>query len=583
MRDEIPAAKRRRICSRAAAGLLFAATASVVLLQNSRLAVLWDLSYILENSFRISLGQIPYRDFPFPYALGTFVVQALLIRLTGRVFFHHALYVAIVGGTATVLTWRVLLHLLRPAFPSFRFLAFLLAAPLTVLGIYCVFPHPFYDSDCTLAILCAVCLLLRLEQREFPPRSAFFTGLVCVVPVFVKQNTGLAFLASCVVSAIVLLVIEIRRHSWRVAGVASLLAGIAAALASAVLLLRFTVGLQNYAHWTIAFAASRRLPRFSEMIAPFENPLLPVWFVAFTAGTLLVRYGSNRNRWRSVLSIALMAAPFIWSVLYLFADADVSERAECLLALWPFVLAVSLGLAVRGLAAGPSMVRLLPFVLIATVAGAFLSQQLWGSTYALWPLLMILFVGILVELHQSEGERTTRELEWLAATAAVCIFIAGGFYVTSHERLDYADVSSGEMARSSLPALRGLSMRGPWIPAFEELVRFTDRAIPRNEGLLMIPGEDLFYYTTGRRPQFPVLMFDRTVNPYSAEEIVEIARERHICWLVVKKKLQLQGEPVEEKNHLLGLLKAEFAQFQDLTNYEVYRRISGSACAELSP
>ena len=78
--------------------------------QNSRLAVLWDLSYILENSYRISLGQIPYRDFPFPYAPGTFLMQALLIKLTGRVFFHHVLYCALIGGLGTVVTWRILIR-----------------------------------------------------------------------------------------------------------------------------------------------------------------------------------------------------------------------------------------------------------------------------------------------------------------------------------------------------------------------------------------------------------------------------------------------------------------------------------------
>ena len=66
------------------------ASAVIVIWQNSHLAVLWDLSYILENSYRISLGQIPYRDFPFPYAPLTFLTQAGLIKLTGRVFFHHA-------------------------------------------------------------------------------------------------------------------------------------------------------------------------------------------------------------------------------------------------------------------------------------------------------------------------------------------------------------------------------------------------------------------------------------------------------------------------------------------------------------
>src|SRR5712692_1864059 len=135
-----------------AALLLFLATAAVVVWQNSRLGVLWDLSYILENSYRISLGDVPYRDIPLPHAPLTFLTQAALIKLTGRVFFHHVLYCAAVGGLATVLTWRILLNLLRGAVTAARLLAFLLSAPLTVLGIYGIFPHPFYDPDCTFTI-----------------------------------------------------------------------------------------------------------------------------------------------------------------------------------------------------------------------------------------------------------------------------------------------------------------------------------------------------------------------------------------------------------------------------------------------
>src|SRR5580704_10228407 len=104
----------------ATAFVLFLGTSALVVWQNSRLAVLWDLSYILENSYRISLGQLPYRDFPFPYAPGTFLMQALVIKLTGRVFFHHVLYCAILGGLATVLTWRILIHMTRETIPAFR-------------------------------------------------------------------------------------------------------------------------------------------------------------------------------------------------------------------------------------------------------------------------------------------------------------------------------------------------------------------------------------------------------------------------------------------------------------------------------
>src|SRR6266702_7094430 len=95
-----------------AGAFLFLTTAAFVIWQNTHLTVLWDLSYILENATRISLGQLPYRDFPFPYAPLTFAVQAAIITLFGRMVLHHYFYAAITGGLGTVLTWRMLIRLL---------------------------------------------------------------------------------------------------------------------------------------------------------------------------------------------------------------------------------------------------------------------------------------------------------------------------------------------------------------------------------------------------------------------------------------------------------------------------------------
>ena len=439
----------------AAALSLFLGTSAVVVWQNSRLAVLWDLSYVLENSYRISLGDFPYRDFPFPYAPVTFLIQSFLIKLTGRVFFHHVLYCAIVGGLGTVLTWRILIHILRGVIPTFRLVAFLLAAPLTVLGIYCVFPHPFYDPDCTFVILCCVLLLLQLEHKGFPPLRTFFTGIVLFIPLFVKQNTGLAFLATAAMAAAILLA----RDAWRgqsVSGCVWLLGGIAAGLGAAMLLIHFTAGINNYWHWTFQFAASRRLPRLSEMFAPYQNPLLLLWFAAFAAGALLLGRNRRGSRTLSSLSVALMAAPFAWASLYLFVEDDPAERAERLLALWPVVLIVSLLFALWEVKRGLTVARFLPFILIGTVQGAFLSQQLWGSTYAIWPLLAILFAGVLAELFRIARTTSTREIELLAGIAALSMLVSGGFYVASHERLNYAERLHGrdgpiEIARARWP------------------------------------------------------------------------------------------------------------------------------------
>lgn len=153
-----PSAERWQLRDFAAAAGLFLATASVVLWQNAHLAVLWDASYTLDSATRIALGQMPYRDFPFVHAPLAFLIQAAIIRLSGRVFFHHVLYAAVMGALGTVLAWRIVLRSLRLRSQFAWAVALLLAAPLTFLGVYSVLPFPSYDGDCALAILAAVWL-----------------------------------------------------------------------------------------------------------------------------------------------------------------------------------------------------------------------------------------------------------------------------------------------------------------------------------------------------------------------------------------------------------------------------------------
>jgi len=88
-----------------------------------------------------------------------------------------------------------------------------------------------------------------------------------------------------------------------------------------------------------------------------------------------------------------------------------------------------------------------------------------------------------------------------------------------------------------------MTVSGPFLPDFEELLRFAANEIPVSDGLILIPGEDPFYFATGRVPQFPVLLFDNATDPYSPAQLVEEARRRNIHWLIVKRDLQLKEDP----------------------------------------
>ena len=552
--------------------VLFCGPAAIVLWQNTRLTVLYDLSGVLEPAVRIAQGDMPYRDFPFPYAPLTFVTQAALIELTGAVYWHHIVYCCIVAGLATVLTWRIVLYLLDGALPRPRLTAFMLSVPAAVLGVYCVFPHPFYDPDAAFVVLLCIWLLLRLEQKRFPPVRTFLLGMLLVAPLFVKQNIGLAFLASLGLWLIVYTALGFWKK-WPIRGHLFLAGGSAAGLLIALAIVHFTCGIDNYEYWTWTFATARRAPPFAGMLAVYADWWLALWLGLFLLGALLLRKFSEGKPHQTILATLAMAVPFLWPVIFLALDKDSSERAERLIGLWPFtmiglaLLAYIFARRLRGAAAA------LPFVLIATAHGVFLSQQLWGSTYAIWPLFVIMIALLLRQLHDPEGCRSGIAVTILTGVISLSISVAGAYYVYSNERLDYVSWEDGEMAHSTLPQLAGMSMRGDYLPDFDELVAWTEQNIPRDDGILNLPGEDLFYYTTGRRPHFPVLLFDVTNNPYNVDEIRERVEASDIEWMIVKNDLEIEADDmIDSKDRIVDALQADFRHVESLNNYEVFKR-----------
>ena len=569
------AASTGRARSALIAAALFLLSAAFTLWQNARVAVLWDLSYLLDTSFRISLGQLPYRDFPFAHAPLTFLLHAALIKLFGRAYLPHILCATLEAGLATLLTWRILLHQLKPL-ANRSLIATLLAAPLVFLGIYGIYPHPIYDSDCILAVLLALTLLQRATHSA--PRNAL-AGAACVLPLFFKQNIGLPFLL-ITLAAVVILVIARRLQRASLAPQIWFFTGAAAALAANLLLIHTTVGLHNYIAWTVTFAAQRRLPGITLILAIYrQSSLLWTLPAALIALVLLRRQGSGAPSMaqshrdmggmrRRLVAFLLLAAPFLCTVVSLAINTDPSDRAGQLLSLWPHLLILATVLAVYNLRpslllSNPSLNPLLPLILLATIHGAFLSQQLWGSTYALWPLLMLLIAALLTQIPTIARP--------LAVVISATFLLCGALYATSHERLSYIHLD-GPLARATLPELRGLATPGPWLPAFEELIRTTNSDIPSNDAILLLPGDIPFYFATGRTPRFPVLLFDPATNPYTPQQILAQSHARNVRWLIVSRNLQLTAPPSPDLPDILRTLQPDFTLVRALPNYDIYRR-----------
>lgn len=572
---------------------LFAATACVVLWQNAHIAILWDTSYVLDSAARIAAGQMPYRDFPFVHPPLTFLVQAAIIRCTGRVFFHHVLYVAVVGGLGTVMTWRLALASLcgRVAAVALRernanwLIALLVAAPLIFLGIYSIIPIPEYDGDCAFWILVALWLLQRADAKR-TVASGLIAGAGICVPLFFKQNMGVPFLAAAVGAALLVLALKgIRRekgaeYAPERRALLSILAGASATLIAAALTLHWTVGIRNYIHWTIEFAGQRRLPGLGDMLSVFCDPSLWWMLPCVVVALVVLRFTPEKLRWTRIAAFALLAAHFLFTLASLLIYDDADERGDSLLALWPLLLLLAVMLAVVnliGLRRKPSMRALFPFILLAAIFGTFMSQQLWGSTYAIWPLLGLLVAELLAFLDRVTSQFSARDTApWfapaLATLISVTLLVCGGFYTASEERLSYVNFPEGPVRHSAFPQLAGMATPGSYLPELDELLRYAQANIPQNDGLILIPGEDPFYFVTGHVPHFPVLLFDPTTDPYSPAETAALARTQNIRWLIVKRDLQIKVDPTPNRAATMQALMSEFTLTAHLRGYDVYRR-----------
>jgi hypothetical protein len=117
-----------------------------------------------------------------------------------------------------------------------------------------------------------------------------------------------------------------------------------------------------------------------------------------------------------------------------------------------------------------------------------------------------------------------------------------------------------------------MAVSGPYLPEFEELLHFADNEIPLTDGLILVPGEDPFYFATGRVPQFPVLLFDKATDPFSPAQLVEEARARKIRWLIVKRDLEIKEDTTPQRDVSLEALRKVFLPYRALRGYDVYRR-----------
>lgn len=539
------------------AGLLFAASAGFVWWRNTQVGVLVDLGYVVNIATRIALGDIPYRDFPLAQAPGSFLTQALLIKVFGPHYFVQIVYASVLGGAATVLSYLITRRLLSGTVAEPDGLALVLTLPLIPLGIYAVVPNPFYDPDACLVVLGTLALLLFARDR---PTVARFVaaGALATVPLFIKQNIGGAF----VVSLAGILIIEAWARPARRRELGWFSLGLGGALAIELVLLQLIVGIDAYIRWAWTFAMSGRGVTV-DRIREFADPVVLFPAVIIVALAAAAPHVSERVRgllFAGGLAVALAATP----------AAPIALQMAPLFLPPLLVAAIALGLA-RAAREGPRMDLLLPLVLVATTLGTLQSQGLVNSTFGIFPMLTLALACVVRDLA-GFAPRPLRLAPLTGVVIALIVTVVGTVSTIENVRLRFIHVNDpGPVATSAFPSLAGLSARGPYLAQFDAMLFWMRDNVPPADGFVFLPGEDPAFFALGRKPALPSVYFYDVATPYTPSELARIADDVGLRWVIVKDPLQLIVQPPLEPE-LVARLTTGATLVTTIGPYRVFRR-----------
>ena len=537
--------------------LLFVASAAFTVWRNTQVAVLVDISYILNIATRIAAGDVPYAQFPLAQAPLTFLTQAVLIKLFGPHFFVQIAYAAIAGGLATVLTYVIARRLVAGVVASPDALAALLAIPLVPLGIYAILPNPFYDPDGCLVILAAVAAILAASDR--PTRTRWLVaGALISVPVFIKQNIGGAFL----ILAVAALVADAFARPAARAGLRWCLTGLAVALGLELLALQLIVGIDQYLAWAWTFALAGRGVTL-ERVASFADPSV-VWLGLLILGLALVTL-RLAARLRAPVFLVVLCVALLTRLSAVAAFIDVNTLFP------PLLIVASVFAVIRAARDGTHIDTVLPLVLTGTAAGTLMSLGLNGSTFGIFPLLVLAIAAIVRDLKRFLPG-TMRLAPVTGAVLALFLTVSGAAYTLTNARLLFVDANApGPVVRSEFPSLAGLSAPGPYIGDLDAILTWTRDNVPAEDATVFLPGEDPAFFALGRRPRMPSVYYYDVANPYSPAEVARIADEIGLRWVLVKDRLQLVEEPALEQG-LIAALTEHASLVAQVGPYRVFRR-----------
>lgn len=562
--------------------LIGLASSFVTIWQSGRILPLIDYSYQVENAYRIYLGQIPYRDFVLVLPPGTYYIIALIMKIFGLANIYQVLYIALLSFLTVILTYALLC-----VFNKNKRLNVFFLIPLIFAG-HSMYPFPSYDVNATFFMLLGLyCLSNIILKKNTYFHYCYFTGILLALPLFFKQNTGLIFLLSSLSILLIYKFLTNKKISNK-----SFLCILFGTISPIILLLLFLLknnALSDFWFQLFLFPSRVRSPLSAGFQVIFDflsvkNLILYISF--FLLGIYAIKNKLKKTHRNIFLSLAIAVPLFLYPLIYSFLISlnqirfdsfklifNFSKNFYSLFFSFWYVILLLLFLTtvidfsankVRG---QELFVKLLAVLLALCISTSFLSQGVIGSTYGIYPLLMLLVSAIFNSLSHNYVD-VRWQYFFIFFVFLITFFLS--IYIYFNGRIFYIE-RSGELLRFTNEKFKPLATPGEWIGNMEMMFRYVEKNIPQKDSVIALPGEDPFYYATDRKPVLKYFQYFYQTFPFSKDQYIADILNNRIDWIIIKNPLQYTKYNASQE--IVSRLSKVYSQYKIIKGYIIYKRI----------
>jgi len=553
--------------------------------QSTRVLLWWDYSYYIENTFRVYLGQIPYKDFVLVVMPGTYYVGALIMKVFGTSYIFQKAYMILITFFTLILTYQILQLIKRD--PK---LNIFLLLPVVIAGNYAFFSIPSYDKNPILCSLLAIYLILKAHKSKVNIwRQYFFIGITLALPIFFKQNTGWAFFTFFSILLHIDIFVLDKQHKEK--KIFFLYTGILLIILPFVFYLISVHSVFQFIYQTALYPLKVRQlnVRIISTLYDVVRPRAILYYIPFILAALfVVKKKINNIKLLLIVVYGIILSPAVYVLCLFFMLRNKVQDFAFLIgytilyntSIW-FVLYFCLFLVLSYELIKRKIKNRFFFIFIACIVLFSLSllslHTVERATPTIYPYFAIMLLCLSIKLKEIYPKYHWKLIAIIISigTTICLLFILLSIDIIQLGVSLKLFNATGEIAQQIKTGTYVGSIPGEWTGEMDQMIKYVNLNISLNDTIITIPGEDPIYYLTKRVPPLPFFEFLEYSCPFNVEQYASLIEAKKIDWIIVKNDLQCGYKCLgADIDNLTNRLKVNYILVKQLKGYDIYKRIS---------